>query len=169
MFTCRYLRKRLDFQVLFSAFTDVDAPPGVDRTVRWGRAKAAIVLLMRSFVGVIMLASDPQGLRSLFNLVCDETVEAELQIAVLQVIEEVVNPILQRPDYVQKNSQSSGNGNGGNGGNAAQHGTNSNTPQTPPNFLDAYGSILMLAFIHCGLVKSLTNLCVSTMAHGVRP
>jgi rapamycin-insensitive companion of mTOR len=53
-------RPGLDVQSLLSAFTDLDWPAGVERLHRWYASKGAVVALMRSWTGVILLTSDPR-------------------------------------------------------------------------------------------------------------
>ena len=179
--TRKFVRKRHDLQILFSAFTDIDMPGGTERTAKWNSTKHALVFTLRSFCGVIMLTSDPTGLESLMNVIRDETVDVEMQKQVLRVFSSVFRPCTQVPDYrlpkkkdslltgASSSSAPAGAGGGGPGNfertesrfDGGLGGSNPNeVTSSVINLIDSYSALVCVGLIRCGLVKSLTNLCV---------
>ncbi|CAN0409748.1 unnamed protein product, partial [Laminaria digitata] len=69
--TRRYVRPHLELHQLLTGFTDLDAPPGPERAHRWKATSRALVLAMRSWAGVHLLASDSRGLVTLLRLLRD--------------------------------------------------------------------------------------------------
>lgn len=65
--TRKSLRPSLDLQKLWSVFTDTDAPDGPEKEGRKKTASEALVMMMRSWTGILSLASDEYGLKSLIK------------------------------------------------------------------------------------------------------
>ena len=55
------LQRSLDVTALLSPFTDAETPPSQERRLRWAASRAAIVTMMRTWVGVVVLTADPHG------------------------------------------------------------------------------------------------------------
>jgi hypothetical protein len=56
-----------------SPFTDLDSDPA-EMVPRWKAAKAALLLMMRSWVGVVLLTSEEMGLPTLVRMLQDPKV-----------------------------------------------------------------------------------------------
>lgn len=56
-----------------SSFTDLDSTPN-DLTSKWEAAKNALVILMRSWAGVVLISSDEMGLPRLVQMLRDPKV-----------------------------------------------------------------------------------------------
>ncbi|DBA03145.1 TPA: hypothetical protein N0F65_003865 [Lagenidium giganteum] len=148
--TRQYIEPFIDTQLLLAPFTDTDLPAGNERRQRWMASRNAIVKMMRSWTGVVVLTSNPQGLQSLVQLLV-QPVGEDVQKAVLSTICEifykrtsfdktvdvdVVNstiPIsVSSADLVAS---------------VSQH-----------NLLDNYTVVILLAMIHCGILDALITL-----------
>ncbi|KAG5193058.1 hypothetical protein JKP88DRAFT_260898 [Tribonema minus] len=69
--TRQFIRPGVELQQLLSGFTDTDWPAGLERHQRWQAARGAVVALMRTWSGIILLAADPRGLVTLVQLLSD--------------------------------------------------------------------------------------------------
>ncbi|OQS07508.1 hypothetical protein THRCLA_00484 [Thraustotheca clavata] len=147
-----YIHSFIDAQVLLAPFTDTDAPSGTERRQRWTASRNAIVMMMRSWTGILLLTSNPQGLRSLVQLLV-QPVGEDVQKAVLATICEIF--------YKSSSLDKSGgeiviqndSANSEDKGMVSAAGYN--------NLLDNYMSMILLAFIHCGLIDALITLGTS--------
>ncbi len=92
--TRMWLRPSLDLAALLAPFTSSDgALDGEeDRRVRRRLSRHAIVTMMRTWTGLFILQSDPQGLRSLVQMLV-QPVSFELRKDVLDTILEVFNTV----------------------------------------------------------------------------
>jgi len=84
----------LDLRTLLSAFTDMDATEGKEYRARLAAAKAAVITLMRTWVGIVHLTSDPLGLRVLVGLLRDNKVAPLVQDVVLDTLTELFAPVV---------------------------------------------------------------------------
>ncbi|OQR91495.1 hypothetical protein ACHHYP_04658 [Achlya hypogyna] len=141
-----FIHSFIDAQVLLAPFTDTDAPAGTERRQRWTASRNAIVMMMRSWTGILLVTSNPQGLKSLVQLLV-QPVGDDVQKAVLATICE----IFYKPTSLDKT------------------GSEVATPNEPipiddkatsgyNNLLDNYMTMVLLAFVHVGLVDALITL-----------
>jgi hypothetical protein len=63
--------------IQLSPFTDLDSDP-TEMVPRWKAAKAALLLMMRSWVGVVLLTSEEMGLPTLVRMLQDPKVSLYL-------------------------------------------------------------------------------------------
>ncbi|KDO20660.1 hypothetical protein SPRG_13413 [Saprolegnia parasitica CBS 223.65] len=147
-----YIHSFIDAQVLLAPFTDTDAPAGTERRQRWSASRNAIVMMMRSWTGILLLTSNPQGLKSLIQLLV-QPVGDDVQKAVLATICE----IFYKPTSLDKS------------------GNEVVTPNEPipiedkaaasttgyNNLLDNYMTMVLLSFLHCGVIDALITLGTS--------
>jgi rapamycin-insensitive companion of mTOR len=166
-----YVRPVLDMQVLLGAFTDTDYPSGSgsDRKKRWNCARAAIVTMMRTWPGVLLLASDPHGLSSLVQLL-PMPVDIEIHKIVLETFADIL--VIGRAG-TNSNSRSGGHDAASLGGHASAQqfsgggggDRESPNPAAPPlqdlmfvtdhNLLDNFLVVVCMALLHCGLAQAL--------------
>jgi len=93
--TRKYLRPYLDLRSFIAPFTDIDTSES-DLLPRRRAAKVALVCILRSWVGVAMLASDDLGLPTLIGLLRDPKVPVSTQNIILDIMLEVFEPIFAR-------------------------------------------------------------------------
>ncbi|GMH93873.1 hypothetical protein TL16_g12745 [Triparma laevis f. inornata] len=143
------------FSPLFASFTDLDAEAGAERTQRWKGSERGLVVGLRTFVGVLLFASRPSYIPSLMGLISDDTVENAVQIKVLEVIQRVLAPCKQLNDYhdVDEDQKTTT-------ANLTEQQKLERKGAAPINMIDYYTVLLCSSFVHCGLVRALTNLCV---------
>jgi hypothetical protein len=84
----------LDLRILLSAFTDLDAAEGKDHRARLAMARSAVVTVMRTWVGVVLLTSDPLGLQVLIRLLKDSKVSPVVQETALETLTELFAPVV---------------------------------------------------------------------------
>ena len=97
--TRQFLRPAVDLHILLAPFTETDVPAGSERRQRWNASRAALVMIMRSWTGILLLASEPRGgLRSLVKLLV-QPVGEDVQKAVLGTIFEI---FYMPPPFVEK-------------------------------------------------------------------
>ncbi|CAM9962272.1 unnamed protein product [Ascophyllum nodosum] len=186
-----YVRPHLELHQLLSGFTDLDAPPGPERAHRWKATRKALVVAMRSWAGVHLLASDSRGLVALMRLLRDPSAfneEAELQDSILDTIVDMFDPVMgmgktssstnsahnpRRGSFVDKLFTPFS----GNTATVAQKGTCSSLStrglrtrkgSQAHSLLLSYATILCTAFVHCGLIPSLTTLSISAGSEELR-
>ncbi|POM80870.1 Cytosolic regulator Pianissimo [Phytophthora palmivora] len=149
--TRKFIEPFVDSQVLLAPFTDTDLPAGNERRQRWMASRNAIVTMMRSWTGMVVLTSNPQGLQSLIQLLV-RPVGEDVQKAVLSTICEI---------FYKKTSFDKSAGD-----------VAADTPALPVslssaeqlplavnhNLLDNYTVIILLAMIHCGILEALVTL-----------
>ena len=162
--TRKHLRPhRIDLLSILSAFTDLDAVNNAERSQRWDTSRGAVEITMKSFSGILLLASDASGLPSLMRLIEDGTAEKGVQIAVLDVVRAILKPCLQLPSVGGRSGWEGNNRNPGNRRATLTSPTGDNRSDknlSSINILDNYAVILFSAFANCGLVTSLTNLSI---------
>jgi rapamycin-insensitive companion of mTOR len=98
----RYVRPALDLYTLMATFTETDVVSQIDREKRWKASRKAIVTMLRSWTGILLLTSDTFGIRALIDLLRQEH-DFEIQKMVLDTLCEVF--------YVPQLSASSGRSN----------------------------------------------------------
>ncbi|KAL8025270.1 putative armadillo-like helical, rapamycin-insensitive companion of mTOR domain, Pianissimo family [Plasmopara halstedii] len=148
--TRKFMEPFVDSQVLLAPFTDTDLPAGNERRQRWMASRNAIVMMMRSWTGIVVLTSNPQGLQSLIQLLV-RPVGEDVQKAVLSTICEIfykktsfdksATDVAEIPPLTI---------------------TLSSAEQLPlaanHNLLDSYTVVILLAMIHCGILEALITL-----------
>ena len=155
-----FLRPSVDLVRLISVFTDTTAADNPERENRRAAAHKALVMLMRSWTGILVLTADPQCLRSLIGMLnlpasvkgsnwARETI-FDLLFEVVHVVKAadvraVATRIRRSMAAVQVNGKNIG----------VSH-------AYPPNLLHSYMVMLLLAFLECDLVEILTQLALST-------
>ncbi|KAF1777153.1 Rapamycin-insensitive companion of mTOR, domain 4 [Phytophthora cactorum] len=148
--TRKFIEPFVDSQVLLAPFTDTDLPAGNERRQRWMASRNAIVTMMRSWTGMVVLTSNPQGLQSLIQLLV-RPVGEDVQKAVLSTICE----IFYKKTSFDKSATDAAD-------TAALPVSLSSAEQLPlavnHNLLDNYTVIILLAMIHCGILEALVTL-----------
>ncbi|ETI43479.1 hypothetical protein L914_11086, partial [Phytophthora nicotianae] len=148
--TRKFIEPFVDSQVLLAPFTDTDLPAGNERRQRWMASRNAIVAMMRSWTGMVVLTSNPQGLQSLIQLLV-RPVGEDVQKAVLSTICE----IFYKKTSFDKSATDAAD-------TPALPVSLSSAEQLPlavnHNLLDNYTVIILLAMIHCGILEALVTL-----------
>uniref|UniRef100_A0AAV1V3E5 Uncharacterized protein n=1 Tax=Peronospora matthiolae TaxID=2874970 RepID=A0AAV1V3E5_9STRA len=149
--TRKFIEPFVDSQVLLAPFTDTDLPAGNERRQRWMASRNAIVTMMRSWTGMVVLTSNPQGLQSLIQLLV-RPVGEDVQKAVLSTVCEI---------FYKKTSFDKSTADAGADAPSLPI-TMSSAEQMPlalnHNLLDNYTVVILLAMIHCGILEALVTL-----------
>lgn len=150
--TRQFIDPFMDTQILLAPFTDTDLPAGNERRQRWMASRNAIVTMMRSWTGIVVLTSNPQGLQSLIQLLV-RPVGEDVQKAVLSTICEIFykktsfdKTAAEAADVVSATIPISVSS------------SDAIPAPTGYNLLDNYTVIVLLAMIHCGLLDALITL-----------
>ncbi|CAK4241874.1 unnamed protein product [Aphanomyces euteiches] len=141
-----YIHSFVDVQVLLAPFTDTDLPAGTERRQRWTAARNAVVTMMRSWTGILLLTSNPQGLGALVQML-EHPVGDDVKKAVLATICDIfytTSPLDKNGNDVDWASMSKPN--------KVVAATGAN------NLLDNYMVMVLLSMLHCGLLKALVAL-----------
>ena len=91
----------IDLRVLISPFTDLDSSSR-DLAEKWKASRSAIVLSMRTWVGLIHLTSDHMGWATLVRMLRDPKVPMPTQEIILDMITEIFEPITQKVKKVNR-------------------------------------------------------------------
>ncbi|CAM9959226.1 unnamed protein product [Ectocarpus sp. 6 AP-2014] len=178
--TRRYVRPHLEIHQLLTGFTDLDAPPGPERAHRWQATRKALVIAMRTWAGVHLLASDPRGLVTLMRLLRDPSAsfsdDAGLQDSILETIVDIFDPLvgMDRTTSSAEPGRESNMSAPFSGRSAtlphksAGSGLRTRRGSEPHNLLLSYATLLCAAFVHCGLIPSLTTLSISAGSEKLR-
>ncbi|TMW68659.1 hypothetical protein Poli38472_006127 [Pythium oligandrum] len=154
--TRKFIDPFQDTQILLAPFTDTDMPAGNERRQRWMASRNAIVTMMRSWTGIVVLTSNPQGLQSLIQLLV-RPVGEDVQKAVLSTICEI---------FYKRTPFDKGIGDLNDVVSATIPISVSSAESVPTmshqNLLDNYTVIILLAMIHCGILEALIVLGTST-------
>jgi hypothetical protein len=170
----QYVRPSLDLQAMFAVFYDTDIPPGNERTQKWASSRTVIITMIRTWTGMLLLASDPFALPSLVDLLV-KSVDHDIQRAVLDIIREVFYLSDQgdsttdssakelqfiTPTRLSSSAQklASPRRTGGTRNSSFLQDPNEPERDRPHNLLDNYMSMLLTAFAHCGLISGLAHL-----------
>ena len=135
--TRQYLRPSLDLIRLLAVFTDTSAPDSPDREARRLAAHRCVVTMMRSWPGILCLTCDASALASLVQvLALPVTVKGAswAREAVFDLLLEILS-VMKSSDVIAL---------------PGQH-----------NLLHSYVTVILLAFIDCGLIHTLTQLSSS--------
>eukprot|EP01035_Chromulina_nebulosa_P022879 gene22879-29634_t len=89
--TRKIVQPCIDLRILLSPFTDLDTE-AVKLSPKLQSAKSAIVMMMKSWVGVVMISSDEMALPTLVQMLRDPKVPASTQDIILEAISEVLSP-----------------------------------------------------------------------------
>lgn len=92
---------------VISPYTDFDSS-AADALQRLRSARVALVTIMRSWGGLHALSQSEVGLRALSKLLCDSKVSADIQDAVLDVLAEVLEPVVSRTNSYTKPNKLAG-------------------------------------------------------------
>lgn len=156
--TRRFIEPFMDSQILLAPFTDTDLPAGNERRQRWMASRNAVVTMMRSWTGIVVLTSNPQGLQSLIQLLV-RPVGDDVQKAVLSTICEI---FFKRTPF----DKPAGTADAADVVSTAIPISVSSAEFMPVtsqhNLLDNYTVIILLAMIHCGILNALITLGTST-------
>lgn len=93
--TRKYVRPYLDLRILLSPFSDLDTDIA-DLMLRWKSAKTSFLLIMRSWIGIVILTSDPLGLSSLIGMLKDKRIPLALQDVIIESFIELFEPIISK-------------------------------------------------------------------------
>ncbi|RLN57964.1 hypothetical protein BBJ28_00005507 [Nothophytophthora sp. Chile5] len=149
--TRKFIQPFVDTQVLLAPFTDTDLPAGNERRQRWMASRNAIVTMMRSWTGMVVLTSNPQGLQSLIQLLV-RPVGEDVQKAVLSTICEI---FYKKTSFDKTAAEAAADV-------PAVPISVSSAEHLPVaanhNLLDNYTVIILLAMIHCGILEALVTL-----------
>jgi rapamycin-insensitive companion of mTOR len=160
-----FVRPVLDMQILLGAFTDTDYPSGSgsDRKKRWNCARTAIVTMMRTWPGVLLLASEPHGLSSLVQLL-PQPVDKEIHKAVLDTFSDIlmIGRVGKRGSSGSQEGSVAGGPYGASGDVNVSGSKNSAAAPlqdlmfvTDHNLLDNFLVVVCMALLHCGLAQAL--------------
>ncbi|CBN77350.1 conserved unknown protein [Ectocarpus siliculosus] len=178
--TRRYVRPHLEIHQLLTGFTDLDAPPGPERAHRWQATRKALVIAMRTWAGVHLLASDSRGLVTLMRLLRDPSAsfsdDAGLQDSILETIVDIFDPLVgmdrttssAEPGRESKLSAPFSGRSATLPHKSAGSGLRTRRGSEPHNLLLSYATLLCAAFVHCGLIPSLTTLSISAGSEKLR-
>jgi hypothetical protein len=139
--TRRHLRPSLELQKLLCVFTDTDAPDSPERETKKKTATEALVMMMRSWTGILILSSDEYGLKSIIRLMSlPDKVKGAVwaRNAVTDLLFEILE-VVKVPGF---------SGFGLRGGIRA-------------NLLNNYIVMVLMAFVNCGLVDVLTDIGIN--------
>ena len=98
-----HVRPYLDLRILLAPFSDLDNDIA-DSMLRWKSARSAFVIVMRTWVGLVILTSDPLGLTSLVTMLKDKKVSAALQDVILDSFIELFEPIVSKSQKGRKSN-----------------------------------------------------------------
>lgn len=171
------LRPGVDLMRLMAVFTDTTAPDNPEREHRRVAAHRALVMLMRSWTGILCLTSDSGCLRALIGMLSlpsSVTGANWVRESVFDLIFEVLH-VVKAADVrqgAQRARMELASKALGNATSTAQLGdesgrfhasflTASHPSFHPPNLLHSYMCSILLAFLHCDLVEVLTELALS--------
>ena len=149
-----FLRPSVDLVRLISVFTDTTAADNPERENRRAAAHKALVMLMRSWTGILVLTSDPQCLRALIgmlNLPASIKGSSWARETIFDLLFEIVHVVKAQDvrETAQRIRCSMSAASGG------------VTHAYPPNLLHSYMVMLLLSFLACDLVDILTQLALS--------
>ena len=82
----------LVFLSQLAAFSDLDTDPA-DLAASWSAAKAALVLMMRSWPGILQITSGDMGLTALVKMLRDQRIPVATQDVILDALTEVLAPV----------------------------------------------------------------------------
>ncbi|CAM9222945.1 unnamed protein product, partial [Choristocarpus tenellus] len=172
--TRKYVRPQLDLHQLLSGFTDLDAPVGPKRVQRWEATRTALVVVMRSWTGLHLVASDPRGLVTLMQLLRAPSAATSeddgLHDVILETLLDIFTPLFgmckgTSPDGVGNRHgrafvsvTETGNASAPAPGGVGEIGLQTGQGREPHNLLHSYGAMLCAAFVHCGVIPSLATL-----------
>lgn len=105
--TRAFVQFESNLSTVVSPFTDFDTTAS-DSKQRLRSARLALVIIMRNWGGLHALSQGEKGLRSLGNQLCDANVSPDIQNAVLDLIGEVLEPVISRTNSYTKPSKLSG-------------------------------------------------------------
>lgn len=140
----RYLRPSVDILKLLSVFTDTNSSNSPEKEAKRAAAHKALVTIMRSWTGILCLSSDPNGLRSLVQLLgLPSSVKGAswAREAVFELLFEIMHVVKASDLRCAKNKN--------------------NWKIMGPNLLHSYIVIVLFALMDCGLIQILTKLGMS--------
>jgi rapamycin-insensitive companion of mTOR len=183
--TRKYLKADLDLEIFISCLTNVEIPPDADRQLVWTVASSCLVSIMRSWAGTILLTADKDGLPALIDFL-NQPVDILARKAVLKCFYEVLGidfpseyvlndereTLDWLPSYKSKfyeNSASYNNLPIGSVSLDIEPGSNQKKDErnlkagsfVGHNLIHNYVGMLLSAFVHNGLVESLSKLVVA--------
>ena len=162
--TRQYIRLPIDLHILFAPFTETDIPAGTERRQRWAASRNAIVTMMRSWTGILMLASEPRGgLRSLVELLLSPVSE-DVQKEILSTLCEIfyMHPPFEKRRTSSTSLEDSKNRTSLYTTQFKDKVLNQHQAIPPHNLLDNYTIVVLLACIHCGVLDALIQLGIGS-------
>lgn len=75
-----------------AAFTDLDTS-SADLEQAWKAAKSALVLMMRSWPGIVQICSDDMGLPTIVRMLRDPKIPIATQDVILEVLSDILLPV----------------------------------------------------------------------------
>ena len=140
--TRRYIRPSLDLSRLLAVFTDTSVPDSPEKEAQRAAAHKALVMMLRSWTGILVFTHDSHGLRSLVSVLSLPAAvkgSSWAKEAVFDLLFEVVVVVRSADLHVFRMS------------NHRRH----------ANLLHSYIAAILLAFIQAGLVEQLTQTAMS--------
>ncbi|RHY99084.1 hypothetical protein DYB35_008117 [Aphanomyces astaci] len=145
----------VNVQVLLAPLTDTDTPAGTERRQRWTASRNAIVMMMRSWTGILIMTANPQGLRSLVRML-EQPVGDDVKKVVLATICDIFYthaPLDKNGNDVDRSGDSIKGASS-----AKQHAAAVLSTHAQTNLLDNYMVMVLLSLGHCGLLQALVSL-----------
>jgi hypothetical protein len=153
---------------IFSVFTDTLSPQTPEKDLRLAAAHRAVVTIMRSWTGVLIVTSDPLLLRTLVQvLALPPSVKGShwARSAVFRLLFEVLSVVRSRDlraanaGNLQGTRAGGGDAGGGGGGGGGSFDVGEDgVIAAPSNLLNNYIVMVLFAVVECGLIQTLTHL-----------
>lgn len=94
----------VDLSTLLSPFTDLDSDPA-DLAPKWCAARNALVLMMRSWTGILQLSWGRIGLSTLIKMLQDPKVPNATQDVLLETVFDILQPIYSKVNLTHRNQR----------------------------------------------------------------
>lgn len=77
----------------------MDAAKADEQLKKYELAKSALVIMMRSWVGLVELTSDPMGLPAIIQLLSDPKVSNQVKETILDTLSTVCDPLINKLEF----------------------------------------------------------------------
>ena len=136
------MRPHVDTLKLLSVFTDTSSPNSPEKEAKRAAAHKALITIMRSWTGILYLTSNPNGLRSLVQLLAlPPSVKGSswAREAIFELLFEIMHVVKSEGLSPHRNAWK----------------------VMGPDLLHSYIVIVLFALMDCGLIEILTTLGMS--------